>query len=391
MPGSGRGWCDMTPKEFSLRRLIITGLAIVLAIAAYVIGWDVTQINLVKLFTSLPKSKQILSDLVHPDLTTRNTQDSTLDLVFPVPCGSAEPAQSQTSGARITTSVPCANPREVITVQGYNMARNNTVKLQWLLPDGNDLFSVLAHTDANGDFTAQVDVRPINATTGGVPSHLQAITAVAVGKLIPSQASKDVVNTLMVTIFMALLATTAGTVVAAPVSFLAASNIMGNTILGKAVYTLTRTILNITRSYDALVLATVFALWLSFGPFAGVLALSIVTVASLGKLFSEAVENIDPGPLEAVRATGANSAQVILYAVVPQVIPDYISYIIYHWDINVRISTILGFVGGGGIGYYLSQRINVLQYRQAGTAIWAIVAVVWAMDFLSAEIRKKVT
>jgi phosphonate transport system permease protein len=82
---------------------------------------------------------------------------------------------------------------------------------------------------------------------------------------------------------------------------------------------------------------------------------------------------------------------VILYAVIPQIIPDYISYIIYHWDINVRISTILGFVGGGGIGYYLSQRINVLEYRQAGTAIWAIVAVVWAMDFLSAEIRKKVT
>ncbi len=95
--------------------------------------------------------------------------------------------------------------------------------------------------------------------------------------------------------------------------------------------------------------------------------------------------------MEAVQATGGNSAQVVIFAVVPQIIPDFISYIIYHWDINVRISTILGFVGGGGIGYYLSQRINVLQYRQAGTAIWAIVAVVWAMDFLSAEIRKKVT
>jgi phosphonate transport system permease protein len=83
--------------------------------------------------------------------------------------------------------------------------------------------------------------------------------------------------------------------------------------------------------------------------------------------------------------------EVVLYAVVPQIIPDFISFIIYHWDINVRISTILGFVGGGGIGFYLSQRINVLEYRKAGTAIWAIVLVVWAMDFLSAEVRKRYT
>ncbi len=391
MPASGPGWCDVNHRSISPRRSVVTILALLIAIAAYVVGARVTQINLVKLFTSLPKSKQILSDLVHPDLTTRATTDTTLDLVFPVPCGSAAEAQPATTGAYITTSVPCANPRDVITVQGFSLAPNSDVKLQWLLPSGNDLFSVLAHSDSKGNFTTQVEVRPINATVNGVPSHLQAVTNVPFGKLIPSQALKDVINSLMVTVFMALLATTAGTIVAAPVSFLAARNIMGNTVVGKSVYTLTRTILNITRSYDALVLATVFALWLSFGPFAGVLALSIVTVASLGKLFSEAVENIDPGPMEAVQATGGNSAQVVIFAVVPQIIPDFISYIIYHWDINVRISTILGFVGGGGIGYYLSQRINVLQYRQAGTAIWAIVAVVWAMDFLSAEIRKKVT
>ncbi len=381
----------MNLKELNLRRTVITFISILLAIAAYVIGFRVTQIDPIKLLTSLPNSKQILGDLINPDVVTRKTQDSTLDLVFPVPCGSAEPSQPLTTGPRITTSVPCANPRDTITVQGSNMAPNNSVKLQWLLPDGNLLFSVLAKTDAKGAFTAQVEVRPINATTNGVPSHLQAMTAVPVGKIITSQALKDVVNALMVTIFMALLATTVGTVVAGPVSFLAARNIMGVTIIGKAVYTVTRTILNITRSFDSLVLATIFALWLTFGPFAGVLALTIATIASLGKLFSEAVENIDPGPLEAVSATGANSTQVILYAVIPQIIPDFISYIIYHWDINVRISTILGFVGGGGIGYYLSQRINVLEYRKAGTAIWAIVAVVWAMDFLSAEIRKKVT
>jgi len=381
----------MNQRKLNLRRSAITGISLVLAIVVYVIGYRITQIDPVKLLTSLPKSQQILSDLVHPDVTTRKTQDTTIDQVFPVPCGSAEARQPLASGPRINTNVPCANPRDMVTVNGYEMAPNSRVKLQWLLPSGNVLFSAIANTDGQGDFTAQVEVRPINATTDGTPSHLQAVTNVPVGGLASSQALKDVVNAIMETIFMALLATTAGTIVAAPVSFFAARNIMGKSSVGKVVYFFTRTVLNITRSYEPLVLATVFALWLTFGPFAGVLALSIVTIASLGKLFSEAVENIDPGSLEAVYATGANPAQVILYAVVPQIIPDFISYIIYHWDINVRISTILGFVGGGGIGYYLNQRINVLEYRRAGTAIWAIVAVVWAMDFFSAEIRKKVT
>jgi phosphonate transport system permease protein len=80
-----------------------------------------------------------------------------------------------------------------------------------------------------------------------------------------------------------------------------------------------------------------------------------------------------------------------MYSVVPQIVPDFVSYIIYHWDINVRISTIIGFVGGGGIGYYLSQRVNGFEYSKAGTAIWVIVIVVMAMDFLSAEVRKRLT
>lgn len=381
----------MSPQEFNLRQWIVTALFTILAVAAYVVGYRVTQIDPLKLLTSLPKSRGILNDLIHPDVTTHNTQDSTLDLVFPVPCDSAKAGTPATEGARIEVDVPCANSRDTITVSGTGMAANTDVKLQWLLPSGNVLFSKLAKTDAQGGFSAQIEVRPITASVDGKPSHLQAETSVPVGGLIASQALKDVVNAIVETVFMALLATTAGTVVAAPISFLAARNIMARTWVGNVVYAVVRSILNITRSYDSLVLATVFALWVGFGPFAGVLALTIVTIASLGKLFSEAVEGIDPGPLEAVAATGAASPQIVLFAVIPQIVPDFISFIIYHWDINVRISTILGFVGGGGIGYYLSQRINVLEYRKAGTAIWAIVAVVWAMDFLSAEIRKRYT
>lgn len=381
----------MDHREFSIRRWLVTGFMVVLAIGAYTIGYRVTEINPGKLITSLPKSKKILSSLIHPDLFTRETIDSSIDIVFPVPCGSAQPGEVPASGPRIAPTVSCANPGDIVTVQGTDLAPNNQVKLQWLLPTGNTLFTKLATTDANGSFTAEVEVRPVTTTTDGTPSHLQALTSVPVGRLIPSQSSKDVFNNIMVTIFMALLATTAGTIVAGPISFLAARNVMGRNWLGTGIYTLVRSFLNITRSYDALVLATVFALWVGFGAFAGVLALSVITVASLGKLFSEAVESIDPGPIEAVAATGASSMEVVRFAVIPQVVPDFISYIIYHWDINVRISTILGFVGGGGIGYYLSQRINVLEYRKAGTAIWAIIVVVWAMDFLSAEIRKRYT
>jgi phosphonate transport system permease protein len=379
------------PRDFSLRRWGVSGFLILLVIAAYVIGYRVTEINPAKLLSSLPKSKKILNALIHPDLVTRETTDTTVDLVFPVPCGSAEPASPSSSGPRLFADVACGSSGDVVTLHGADMAANSSVKIQWLLPTGNTLFSKLATTDADGSFSAQIEVRPIAVTADGTPSHLQALTAVPVGKLLPSQALKDVFNNIMVTIFMALLATTAGTIVAAPISFLAARNIMGRNWLGTAIYGLVRAILNITRSYDSLVLATVFALWVGFGAFAGVMALSVITVASLGKLFSEAVESIDPGPIEAVAATGATSFEVVRYAVVPQVIPDFISYIIYHWDINVRISTILGFVGGGGIGFYLSQRINVLEYQKAGTAIWAIIIVVWAMDFLSAEIRKRYT
>ena len=381
----------MASRDPGIRRWFVTGFLVMLAGAAYVAGYRETEIDPGKFIRSLPKSRTILGDLVHPDLVTHRTQTATFEIAFPVPCGSAAPAPAGGTGARITPNVACASPGDTVTVTGSGLEANADVKLQWRLPNGNALFSALANTDAAGAFTAKMQVRPANATQAGVSSRLEAITTIPVGGMRASQALKDVINNIVVTIFMALLATTAGTLIAAPVSFLAARNIMGRRRAGRVTYAVVRSILNVIRSYDSLVLATVFALWVGFGAFAGVLALTVVTVASLGKLFSEAVEGIDQGPLDALAATGARPMEVVRYAVVPQVVPDFVSFIIYHWDINVRISTILGFVGGGGIGYYLSQRLNVLEYRKVGTAIWAIVAVVWAMDFLSAEIRKRFT
>jgi len=189
---------------------------------------------------------------------------------------------------------------------------------------------------------------------------------------------------------MALMATTFGAALALPVSLLGARNMMPRTALGNTVYYGTRTVMNLLRAIEPLILAAIFASWVGYGtPFAGVLALTIVTLANLGKLFSEAVEHIETGPLEAIEATGASRPQVVHTAVVPQVIPPFLAFGIYHWDINVRISTVIGFVGGGGIGFVLREWMNRLQWSWAAVAIIGIVIVVTAMDYLSLKVRER--
>ena len=160
--------------------------------------------------------------------------------------------------------------------------------------------------------------------------------------------------------------------------------------IGLTIYYITRTVLNGLRAIEALIWVIIFVVWVGIGPFAGVLALSLHTVAALGKLYSEQVESIMPGPLEAVKATGANRLQVIVYSVVPQIVPLYISFTMYRWDINVRMSTIIGFAGGGGIGFLLIQNINLLNYRAASTQMLAIAVVVALMDYLSSYMREKI-
>lgn len=158
---------------------------------------------------------------------------------------------------------------------------------------------------------------------------------------------------------------------------------------GLVIYYVTRTILNGLRSVEALVMALVFVIAVGIGPFAGAMALGLHTIVSLAKLYSEQVESIMAGPLEAIQATGANRLQTIVYAVIPQIIPPYISYTMYRWDINVRMSTIIGFVGGGGIGFLLQQNINLLNYRAASAQMLAIAIVVASMDYISSVLREK--
>ncbi|MEA2103570.1 MAG: phosphonate ABC transporter, permease protein PhnE [Candidatus Cloacimonadota bacterium] len=191
------------------------------------------------------------------------------------------------------------------------------------------------------------------------------------------------------TIFLALLATIFAISFAFIFSFFAARNLMPKNFIGNSVYILVRTFATIFRSIEAIVWAIIFCVWVGIGPFAGMLALMIHSIASLTKLYSEQIENIDSGPIEAMQATGANTLQVWLYAVIPQIISPYLAFTIYRWDINVRMATIVGFVGGGGIGILLLQNQQLLRWHNVGLLIWLIAFVVWVMDMFSAKVREK--
>jgi phosphonate transport system permease protein len=211
----------------------------------------------------------------------------------------------------------------------------------------------------------------------------------SIGKLVVGDPLRLTLARMAETIFMGMMASFFGIIFAIPVSFLASRNLMSHSWITMLIYYITRTILNIIRAIEPLIWALIAVVWVGLGPFAGILALTFHSIAALGKLYSEAIENIDPGPIEALQATGATRLQTIMYAVVPQMIPPFISFSIYRWDINVRMSTIIGLVGGGGIGFLLVQYIRLLDYRAAGIAVWFIAITVAILDYVSAEIRQR--
>ncbi|TME67001.1 MAG: phosphonate ABC transporter, permease protein PhnE [Chloroflexi bacterium] len=194
---------------------------------------------------------------------------------------------------------------------------------------------------------------------------------------------------MIATIFLGIVATGFSIVVAIPLSFLGARNIMGGHPVTAAIYVLVRLIFTIIRSIDVLIVVIICGVLIGIGTAAGVVGLAFHNVGVLGKLYSEAIEGIDPGPLEAITATGANRFQVIWTAVIPQIVNPYISFTIYRLDANVRLAPILGYVGGGGIGVLFFQSIQLLAYGAAGLIIFMIVVTVAAMDFASAQIRRR--
>jgi len=361
--------------------------AILIIVYAYSV--NITEIDLPRLATDFLKAVPIIQDFLTPDLATRGEQIESYVIDYPVPCEAGEPAQPPQSGPRLVVDPPCSEPGAMITVEAFELRPNTDVQLRWLLPGERRLRSGRTTTDESGYFSTEIEVRPIVEATGEEISRLEAELQWEGGALRPSEAMIITTELMIQTIFMALMATTFACVVAVPASFLGARNIMGKGPIGSTVYYIARTIFNLMRSIEALVMAVMFAIWLGFGPFAGVMAMTVVTVASLSKLFSEAIESIDEGSIEATTAAGATRLQSIVYAVFPQIFPPFIAFAIYHWDINVRISTIIGFVGGGGIGLQLQTWINQLAYSKAGTAVWAIVIVVTILDNVSSQIRKR--
>jgi len=198
------------------------------------------------------------------------------------------------------------------------------------------------------------------------------------------------VRLLIVTLYMAFMATLFGVLIAVPLSFLAARN-LARGVVGRSIYTVLRVILSIIRSIEPIIWAIIFVVWVRTGAaaFAGMLALLVHSIADLTKLYSERLESIDSGPVEAIRATGANGFQVILYGIVPQIVNPYLSFTIYRWDINVRMATIIGLVGGGGIGQRLIQLTRNWVWDQAIVLMLLIMVAVWAMDYSSSRLRER--
>jgi len=201
----------------------------------------------------------------------------------------------------------------------------------------------------------------------------------------------SIVNLMLLTVLMALAATILGAAFAFPLSFLGARNLMCQSRIGWWIYSVTRGFFNLFRSIETLIWVIVFAVWIGYGnPFAGVMALVIHTIAALGKLYSEQVEGIDSGPMEAILACGGSKLQVIRYAVIPQIIPSFLAFTLYRWDINVRMATIIALVGGGGIGDLLFHYRRTGDWAQVGAVVIAMVVVVWTLDYISGRVREKI-
>lgn len=244
-----------------------------------------------------------------------------------------------------------------------------------------------------------IAILAVTFTTGGIITEFDigALTSGAgrTGNLWAKLFSPDwsitgeVIERMVETVFLALMASAMALPFAFSISFLGARNLMTGAASRRLVYFLTRVLINVIRSIEPLVWAIIFVLWVGVGPFAGMLALFVHSVAALGKLYSEAVESIDPGPVEALQATGASPLQVVRFAIVPQVIPPFLSFTVYRWDINVRMATILGLVGGGGIGDLLINYQQLGAWAKVGTIIVFVTLVVWIMDLASAKARER--
>ncbi|WP_458119306.1 phosphonate ABC transporter, permease protein PhnE [Paenibacillus sp. Z6-24] len=187
------------------------------------------------------------------------------------------------------------------------------------------------------------------------------------------------------TIQIALVGTMLGGILAIPFALLCAYNVMPNRLVSVPV----RLILNLVRTVPDLLFAAIFVAIFGIGPFAGMLAIMFFSFGLIAKLTFEAIESIDPGPLEAMTAVGANKIQLIVFGVIPQAMPHYMSYLLYAFEVNVRAASVLGLVGAGGIGLLLDRSLGLFRYDRAAIIILLTLVIVLAIDYGSTVLRRK--
>lgn len=199
---------------------------------------------------------------------------------------------------------------------------------------------------------------------------------------------KDMVEPALETVLMATIATLLGSLMAIPVAWLGAGNISP---LGRATYLLGRVLMTLSRSVHEVVWGLIFVAAVGLGALAGVLAMAVRSIGFISKTVAEAIEDVHKGPVEAMRAVGANRFQVLMFGIVPQVLPVIVGNVIFEWDVNIRRSTIMGLVGAGGLGLALHRQMAAYNYGGIATVIFVILLLIVFGELFSAWARKKVT
>ena len=189
------------------------------------------------------------------------------------------------------------------------------------------------------------------------------------------------------TVLMATLATLAGLVLSIPVAWLGASNI---TPFGTTSYAIGRFLMTMSRSVHEIVWGLIFVSAVGLGALAGILAMAVRSVGFISKTIAEAIEDVDPKPIEAIRAAGGNKFQILWFAILPQIIPVFVGNMIFEWDINIRRSTILGLVGAGGLGLVLFRQMAMSNNGGIAVVILAVLALITVGEVISYYARKAV-
>ena len=228
-----------------------------------------------------------------------------------------------------------------------------------------------------------LDLPPVSRVLRGLQNNLLPLLR---GFIQPSwETAPLALSSMLETFFMAVIGTTIGGILAFPLSFLAAGNLLGGTRFAAP----GKTLLVAVRTFPEILLAIIFVAATGPGPTAGIMAMGIHSIGFLGKIFADVIEGIDAGPNEAIRATGGNALHVFLYSVVPQVLPEFASNVLYRFEINLRAATVLGLVGAGGIGLPLIQRIQFRRWDEVSMILIVIILVIIVVDTGSSYIRRR--